>query len=385
MLGNERAILWSAGRADGPGAAQFRSEERLAWPDMAKAMAIILVVLMHCYWMTYPDGWRPDGAILDHWLVINDLFLPLRMPLFFLVSGILASNSIMRCRADSRRKRLLKPLYLYVVWGMIFQALIPISPHPTWLVPGPNNNFLVIGKLDVSAWYMAALAIFYAITKITLRLPVWLMLLLCAGLSVVGTFYKYDLPGYNYHQLLRCMIFFVAGVRLKGELLAFVDEASARRATLFIVAYLAGAVALLPFGTYLLPVDMLAVAAGATLCGLAATRLPRLAFSATWLARRTLPIYLVHFILLWAVMVNLPAIVPPCLLDSLWFGLAFPLVAVPLLIGCSLLTHQGLQRLGVGFLFDLPSGADVSDPSAVQRKKGPGSMIPSPISQEVAF
>ncbi|MEE4452541.1 acyltransferase [Novosphingobium resinovorum] len=329
-----------------------RSERDLVWPDVAKAACILLVVMMHCgdHILTLP--WAHKDELARAWLAINGFVRPVRMPLFFLVSGILASNSILHPRENTERNRLVRPLYLYLAWGVAYQALIPIQDDPAWFSASLDNAFLPILLLVVLSWYLAALAIYYVFTRMTLRLPLPVVLTLCAGLSVLGTVYAPDLVGHQ-HKVLRCAIFFVAGVRMKEPILAFVARASPRRVLPLCVGYAVGALICLRANTFLLPVDVLAVASGASLCAIAARRVAGLTAPAAWLAQRTLPIYLLHFLILPVLAYATGRWGGP-LLGNFWLGAAYPVLAVPLVVAVALAVHAALMRVRAGWLFDLP-------------------------------
>ena len=58
-------------------------------------------------------------GLIDAWDWVDDTLKPLRMTLFFLLSGIFASSSIDRPWRSVFRKRVGSPYYLYVVWLLL--------------------------------------------------------------------------------------------------------------------------------------------------------------------------------------------------------------------------------------------------------------------------
>lgn len=66
----------------------MNQEERLLSPDVAKGFAITLVVLSHLTSKHYPMliVQVPDYVFLL-WLGVSDFLAPIRMPLFFAISG----------------------------------------------------------------------------------------------------------------------------------------------------------------------------------------------------------------------------------------------------------------------------------------------------------
>lgn len=334
----------------------MRSEpdrQELVWLNVAKAVCILLVVMMHLGEQLALMPWAHQGMLRDGWHDINGFIRPLRMPLFFLVSGLLASDSILRPRRDTQHKRLTRPLYLYVLWGTLGQAICPIDPTLPWFTLSADNRFLHVPLLVTMSWYLVTLAMYYLLTRITLDLPVVLTLAICAVLSILGTVFEPDMAGHQ-PKMLRCAIFFVAGVRMKDTILAFADRASLRRALVLGFAYVVAALVGVWADTFLLPVDIVAVAAGIVLSVLAARRLSGLVSPASWLAKRTLPIYLLHVFMMPLLAYFLAALAAP-VLDSFWAGAIYPVIAVPVVVAPSLALHALIRRTPAGaWLFDLP-------------------------------
>lgn len=330
-----------------------RDRQELTWPNLAKAICILLVVMMHSGEQLAQLPWAHKEQLAHCWLIANEFIRPIRMPLFFLVSGLLASNSILFPQPSTQRNRLVKPLYLYFIWGLAYQILYPLDPAASWLALSFHNRFLPVLLLVMMSWYLAAMAMYYLLTRITLPLPLGPTLLLCAVLSVLGTVFETNLAAHE-PKMLRCAIFFVAGVRMKPAILAFVDKVTFPHAFLLASAYAAGALVAVRAQTFYLPVDMLAVAAAATLCALTAKRVSALIVPATWLAQRTLPIYLLHFLLL-PVLANALAAFGSPILSSFWAGSVYPIISVPILVGGALVIHAVLRRTDIAaWLFDLP-------------------------------
>ena len=65
---------------------------RVGWPDVAKGVCIILVVLWHVV-TKHAIAVAGAGPVTDAWATLNAQLLPLRMPLFFLISGMFAAVS----------------------------------------------------------------------------------------------------------------------------------------------------------------------------------------------------------------------------------------------------------------------------------------------------
>lgn len=209
---------------------------------------------------------------------------------------------------------------------------------------------------------MLALAIFYLITKMTLRRPLPVVLLLGAALSITGTLFQDVIFGQQ-PKLFRCLIFFLIGVRMKDQIMGFARAATTTRAAFLGAAYLAGATAMHGTNNFALPVDMVAVAFGVTLCQVIATRWAVVMEPARWMAGLTLPVYLIHFPLIHALAWLGDRFLPQSMLGNFWIGLIAPTLSVPVLIVASLAIFRLLSSIGAGWLFDLPFERPASPPA----------------------
>ena len=86
---------------------------RLDWPDVAKGLSIIGVVVLHAC-LVVPGGMDTPIA------AVNEFFAPLRMPLFFLVSGYF-SVKIMRYSFGE--------LFMFRLWFFLVPLLIRSEEH----------------------------------------------------------------------------------------------------------------------------------------------------------------------------------------------------------------------------------------------------------------
>jgi uncharacterized membrane protein YcfT len=84
---------------------------RVAWLDMARGLCMVLVVLLHA---DIASGRPHEQSAVA--CLINMALVPLRLPLFFLVSGLLAARLLSRSPREVLVRRVLFCLYLYVLW-----------------------------------------------------------------------------------------------------------------------------------------------------------------------------------------------------------------------------------------------------------------------------
>ncbi|MCW1430169.1 acyltransferase family protein [Novosphingobium sp. JCM 18896] len=327
--------------------------EAIIWADVAKCICIILVVLLHMEDHISASGWSRDDDAIAAWHAINMFLRPIRLPMLFLVSGMLSSQSIMNRDSDTIRKYLIKPAYLYFLWGTIFVFLIPLHPDSETISLSLADRMARVLLVASPAWYLLALAGFYCIATVTRRHDLRWLLLICALISIGGSFIEQS-TGANVHKLARCLVFFIVGVRLRDNLLAYSAAATPRLLVVSGIFFLGAGTLSAAIDRYLLPVDLMAAAFSLQLAGVIAKHCRGLAQPARWLGQRTLHIYLLHFplqaLLSHAVRYN----ADPALLDSWLACMLYPLTATLLIVPASLILGEAMQRCGFGWMFDLP-------------------------------
>ncbi len=280
---------------------------RLPWADVAKAIAIVLVVGYHVsvtgMTMLTPGTNRAEAvySAAGTWL------LPVRMPLFFLISGMLAAGALGRPWRDVARPRILNHAWVFVLWTLLYAY-----PYASGYAPGNVGGTAARAlswtlTLGGAYWFLPLLLAFFVVAKLGRRLGVGLLALAC-----IGYLFWWQLPG--------------SGAGLEGD-----AALTLRRFLSYFVWYALGAVArplivrlagapwwLLPpllaayvplalaqYGPQRSPIYPVLIAAlsliGVTAVLIASRLLgnwPPARRLATYLAARTLPVYLIHPLLL---------------------------------------------------------------------------------------
>lgn len=326
---------------------------RLPWPDVAKGVCILLVVLHHVtgkhYATVVPSGLAPAE---DAWLWMTGALKPIRMPLFFAVSGFFAASAVARPWPEVRR-RIVNPYYLYVVWLVVFAGIYSVERTlPANRTDGLADFLTELVWAATSMWFLFALAVYFALAKALRGLPAPLVLAAAAALATstswlpldetnrvaVLAHFGYFAFGAYYPHLFRRL----AGLRLPllGLLAAYAGLSG--------VLELVGA----PRSVTLLLLSLIGVPMGVTISVRLSGRAP--ARPLAWLGRRTLPVYVLHMAVL-AVVAHLPIG-----LDIGWgpatglLALAYPAAMTGLITVTCLGLHRLLTRGGLGFLFAAP-------------------------------
>jgi uncharacterized membrane protein YcfT len=343
---------------------------RLPWVDVAKGACIILVVLLH---VTNKHLVRLDDAdlqIRDTWVSLGQWLRPVRMPLFFLLSGLLAGPALQRRRPAEIRRRVTRSYELYVVWLVLQSFLVDRR-----LRPGVTTTTLdgFVGALVLPAgslWYLWALAVYVvALAAVPAR---W------RGPALVGFGVVWILVSTKqWHlaprprDLVQYLAWFALGAYVPATVRGAVAWANGRRTLLAVAAYVAALVWLRDRGPHLAPLfQIVGVLAG---LAVAARARGRIAGVLAALGRRTLSIYVLH--------VPLLTIWSHVLREHGWRGASpvgwllwgYPVVLAAGLIATALCVEDALRRVGAGRLFgDRSRAASPSRPA-----DGPPMIAPS--------
>jgi fucose 4-O-acetylase-like acetyltransferase len=183
---------------------------RFTWVDYLRGIAIILVVYHHVR-----VGIERNGIAVSPVLVYsNMIFYSLRMPLFFLLSGIfinrsLANKSVSQLVATKFEKL----FYPYIIWSVIqitIQIALSKSSHTSRGLIDFTYIFYQPRRLD-QFWYLPALfnaSMVYLFIKTKLKPGVWLNLLIAL---VFYFFYGFVNEISMMSDWMRFYIFFAIG------------------------------------------------------------------------------------------------------------------------------------------------------------------------------
>lgn len=194
------------------------SRNRLAWVDIAKAISIVLVVMMYA---TYNTGEHTGDVGFLHYAIA--FATPFRMPEFFLISGLFLSNVIARSWRQYADRRVLHYLYFYLLWAVIMIVL---------KVGVFSGNLPAVSTALLSAvlqpygvlWFVYMLAIFGLVAKLLWQfgIPHWLTLGIAAGLSIAPI----TSPSYVVTQFAAYYVFFHVGYAFAPKIFEAAEWAS---------------------------------------------------------------------------------------------------------------------------------------------------------------
>ena len=343
---------------------------RIAWLDLARAAAIVLVVVYHVASGAGYDLLPRDGGAAGYWWSsVNIMLAPIPMNLFFLISGMFAVRAVHRPFARVVRPRILDMAWPYLLWSAVFAvtAWTRYAPEDPvgYMRSQAEATLVVMGPY----WFIAVLPVFFLAARLGRDRP---RLLLAAALAVYLLAWPLKMlmltqewiPALVSEGLYRFTIYavwYLGGFVLRDRIIALVGGIGALRG-LLILGLFAVVTATMFFGQYA-PLLERALHAAASLTGVLGVMalLPRAASSApiaragSLVGSRTLEIYMIHPLVLNAVVVLYPGSALDAALHGTWTAdlLLIPAVSA-LSLGAGLLAHTLAARPGLGWLFEFP-------------------------------
>lgn len=341
---------------------------RLGWADVAKTGAILLVVIYHVggtgVGMLTPGN---TGLVTTVWSTVNTVLLPTRMPLFFLVSGVLATAAITRPWTAVWRGRIANMLWPFILWTLLYSVLYGFLYARSTPVEGFAASAVTVFLGGNAYWFLAALVFFFCTARLLRRFPRTLLFIsiaawLCAPL--LRTFLEQFLDPTLTTTVFRwCtfLVWFVVGCFARR----LVERVAALPAIAVPLAMgLYGVVAVFvyshegPAFPWVPVLNILGIVSAVTLSAQLATFAPVRRVGG-YLARRTLPIYLLHPVLLAAVILvaQYPSGTSTVTPDSRLLNIALVPALVAALVLVSVKTYDLTLGSRFEWLFRFPGGA----------------------------
>ncbi|ART63318.1 acyltransferase family protein [Kushneria marisflavi] len=338
--------------------------QRIAWIDAAKGACIFMVVLWHTTIFSYAQIDFGSLPLDSWWTGALTAFKPLRMPLFFLISGFLAHSAITRKSwQETFKSRVATLFWLYLLWMAINWIAISLMrtqiPGAAEIIPGEAYTLNIIEFVrgvflaDSGIWYLYALVLYFVVCKTFNRVAIPLLIVL----ALLQIFSEYITDVWNFKKLLDYGIFYAMGCFGRDRIAHVYAEFSAKRWVLVGAGLLASMAVARQLGIFYLPATQLFLS-----CLMVSFAIDTLSLILRFwqmrtlqaLGKRTLPVYVIHMLLvhpLTLVMVDVE------LSGSLGQAIA---VALPIIIatvvcaGCLLVRY--LLDHGPGrALFDFPA------------------------------
>lgn len=335
---------------------------RLQWIDAAKGLCILLVVLRHVVeHVLNPAITQPAAALaVDQWSNLSALLTPLRLPLFFLISGYLARSAIFTKPTTSFwRAQVLFFLWLYGLWTVLqwsaMTALLGLDPaaHPRPMTT-LWGAFAAALRGDSFLWYIYALPLYAATSRLFRAHHPWL--LLPAVLACVAAHQRWIDLAPTSLGLPADWIYYVVGVTCRHRIERLYADATPARLFVAVAAFAVLALWGVHSRTFYAAWVFVPLAAAAVIAAILAIALlgsSRLVVALAYFGRRTLPIYVIHPMLLLLLSLGLVGVQFSAIaLPAAWLA---PVLLATAVVALCLLIHHGLNRGWGLLLFALPS------------------------------
>ena len=357
---------------------------RVVWMDGARALCIVLVVGYHAGHGAAEELLPPDltGAA-SAWMVANELLIPLRMPLFFVISGLLAGGAVARAWSRVVRPRILDYLWPYALWSTVFAATawVRYRPEDPWGYLGDQlTRSLMLGS---PYWFIGVLPIFFVLVRLGRshpRLLLALTFVLYALAPLTNDVLREIAPAglaYGVFQLMDLAFWYVLGYVLAAPIRRFGDTVTLSVGLALTVGYAAAAAAYwwlqdVPAAGRLAELVASVVGILAVVALFArASSLPAVAAFGSAVGRRTLAIYLVHPLVINAIVVGMRALYTS---GAVTGSLALDLALAPAVTGVAVVAGVGLdvllRRHGPRWALAAPGGGPVDPDSSRPRAAG---------------
>lgn len=327
---------------------------RLGWIDFSKGICIIGVVTLYAAQKMQEElgltGW------LQHWV---DFARPFRMPDFFLLSGLFLARVIDRPWRDYIDKKVVHYLYFFVLWTVVYfigKAVVGRAGDT------PSQMALELAFMLVEPfamlWFIALLPIFFIVTRLTRKVPWWIMLPLGVALQVSD--FHTDAWLMIGHFCKR-FVFFYIGYRFAPLFfdVAHRAEANPRGATAALLAWAGVHAWLVATGIGDAPGwSMLVGLAGCTAVIVAGALLRRLPWMdwLRWLGEHSIVTYLAFFLPMGLLIVAMKHTGP--WVDPGTAAVALSVVSTAL----ALLLYRATANTRLRFLFERPPWAHLRQP-----------------------
>ncbi len=336
---------------------------RIEWMDLVKGTTVLVVVLFHS--VIHMEAISKEDNVTAVWFTSMNVLEPMRMPLFFMVSGMLAAGAVSRPWRLSRR-RTYGMTYLYILWSAIFFTVVSLYVNTGFVaavtqLPGR----LLVGSSGY--WYIYALLLYFIAAKLLRRYPAWIIVALAIMLNLLRApvaqwnrdFMVNIDAGSAMTAIVTNLVFFLIGAYYKELLTQITRWASWLWVALLLVPAIAYGIWRSAYPemweqTYL-PISLIWIVAGVMAAYLLVQWEAPRKFG-TFFGARTLPIFVVQFPLLMCLSSYLHNN-DPAYMHNPFVQACFPIVVTSMLVAAALLLYW-VTRNNLGkFLFEAPAWA----------------------------
>ena len=324
----------------------LKRTDRVLWVDAAKGLAIFLVVLLHSVQISHEAG--QENAV---WLYASEMLQTMRMPLFFLVSGLFARKWATKPLREILRYKVFLFAWVFTVWVLIRFAILSLDPAGR-SVESRNFGMLLEQFVNpVAGWFVYVLAFFFLILKATSAVPRLVQIAVAAAVSIVWFSSFVDLHNFVWDGMGRYYVFFLVGCY--GRELIFAWNRASNVVTRAGVLALWAAAYVSANGLGILDVPGVGAVLGVfgAASGIVVAELLSEARVFTYLGQRTLLIYMSHHLWLQGAGIILGVLAIPI---NPIVAAVLPLLLTAFALTIALAVGIASRIFRIGWLFDTP-------------------------------
>lgn len=317
---------------------------RVAWIDGARGIAITLVVLFHAGMFTVPTGLGSPW-----WASVNLTFALFRMPLFFLVAGMLATGAVSRSWRELWRTRLSLLTWVFLVWTVLRFAYYRVIPEPIDLNQSSWLDFVLsIVRPSNGLWFLFALAVFLVFAKLVSGRRSRGVAIGVAAVAACVMYAGFTFDNVAYDGIVRYFVFFLLGLQFRDRIIALADRCGWLVTAGFAALFVAGIGVRGVTGGFVdaltaIPIALFGVAAGIGVArNVSGNVVGRLL---EHLGRKTLQVYVTHILLISTMTTLLLPVAETSVVGML--RPVTPILMAALAIPLSLLIAAGAERVPV--------------------------------------
>lgn len=197
-----------------------KARGRVDWVDSAKGLCILLVVLGHAI-----TELNNHGYSTGIWDDVNFMLGPIRMPLFFLLSGLFAAKALSESWHRLANRRIWVMVWLYVLWVPLRDLVLALLPRShvteTGFIAAPRifdsanwgpllyNSLHALVEPTSYLWFLWALALFAILSKATRHVPPIVQIAVAAAVNVFAPFAAVS---WSWDFVSKMYVFYVLGI-----------------------------------------------------------------------------------------------------------------------------------------------------------------------------
>lgn len=326
--------------------------QKIEWVDSGKGFAIVLVVLVHAVdWLLHA------GLGIPAWDGLNQVFATMRMPLFFLMSGLFARKWITTGWRQLAVDKLLFLYWVFLLWSVIgsFVNLVGMSLHHESTTPVNFIGALVLSPVRprFELWFVWALALFFIAAKLMRN---WHPAAQFAAAGTLAFLWQSGFISVNigWDGAAKNYLFFLLGVTYKEVIFRTLERSSMMARIGVTLCWAALAVCLVTTPAGGVPGLRFLASLFGVVAGTAISSMLAGVGGLRYLGQRTLPIYVAHtpivVLIAYGASFGIFDVLPTPV------RAIAPLIVAAAAIALALFLHSWAVRGRMGWLYAPPSG-----------------------------